>query len=142
MAIDPAHRPILGDTEPADPPAPVRAASVLLLLHVTVTGAHLALLGDNGLPAVLVPMALVTWFALSIRAGRDWARPAALLVAGLTLVLMSGFADGLAGLSALAVSALLVLGAAHLVYRVDVRAYFIDDPAGAESAPGSRTRPH
>ncbi|PPK67041.1 hypothetical protein V5P93_003381 [Actinokineospora auranticolor] len=125
MSIDPTHRPILGDPEPSDPPAAVRAASALLLVHVAVTGAHLAFATDYGLPIVLFPMAVTTWFAFGIRAGRDWARAGALLVSCFTLLLMLAVAQSSLSFSALALSVLLLVAAGQLMYREDVREYFV-----------------
>ncbi|WP_026421106.1 hypothetical protein [Actinokineospora inagensis] len=156
MAIDPMHLPIFGDLDPTDPPAPVRAASVLLLLNVGLTAAHLAVISartDHDVSAALLPLCLALGFALAIRGGRDWARVASLLVAGIALLLMLGVVDGPLGVAALALSALLVLAAGHLLYRPEVRDYFtpgsdetaddtIDDLDGGPSAgaaPGSRT---
>ncbi|SES45947.1 hypothetical protein [Actinokineospora terrae] len=160
MAIDPAHLPIFGDPEPTDAPAPVRAASVLLLLNVGVTAAHLAVVSarsDHDVSLSVVPICLAMGFALALRGGRDWARVASLLVAGLALLLMLGIAEGVLGTAALVLSTLLVVAAAHLMYRSDVRDYFVvadnetdsdldsEDMPGevpsADAARGSRTPP-
>ncbi|MBM7774610.1 hypothetical protein JOD54_004814 [Actinokineospora baliensis] len=152
MAIDPTHLPIFGDVEPNDPPAPVRAASVLLLLNVALTAAHLAVVTastDHDVSLALLPICLAVAFALCIRGGRDWARVASLLVAGLALLLMLGVADGVLGVTALVLSTLIVLAAGHLMYRSDVRDYFglVDDETeddygpSADAAPGTRTPP-
>ncbi|GAA3033425.1 hypothetical protein [Actinokineospora globicatena] len=128
MAIDPAHLPIFGDPEPVDAPAPVRAAMVLLLLNVGLTAAHLAVVSartDHDVSLSVVPICLAMGFALCVRSGRDWARVASLLVAGLALLLMLGIAEGVLGTAALVLSTLLVVSAAHLMYRTDVRDYFV-----------------
>ncbi|GAA2999844.1 hypothetical protein [Actinokineospora diospyrosa] len=148
MAIDPTHLPIFGDVEPNDPPAPIRAASVLLLINVALTAAHLAVVTastDHDVSLALLPICLAVAFALGIRGGRDWARVASLLVAGLALLLMLGVAEGVLGVTALVLSTVLVLAAGHLMYRSDVRDYFglpdndsdtdDSDTAGTEVAP-------
>ncbi|SDC07932.1 hypothetical protein [Actinokineospora iranica] len=127
MSIDPAHLPLLGNVEPADPPSPVRAASVLLLAHVTVTGGHLALVWaktGQDLSLFAVPLGLIVWFALSVRGGRDWARLAVLLVAPLVLLLTLTVSSGAVDLAAVALSALLVGCSAHQMFRADVADYF------------------
>ncbi|GLZ37183.1 hypothetical protein [Actinokineospora sp. NBRC 105648] len=153
MAIDPTHLPIFGDADPADPPAPVRVASTLLLAHVAVTGGHLALLANasgQDLSLAIVPMGLSAWFALSVRAGRDWARAAALLLAVLGVVLVLGLSTGPVDLVGVALSMLLVTAAAAQMYRADVRDYFQPgeshlgepDEVRADVAPDNRTRHH
>ncbi|MGQ0837281.1 hypothetical protein [Actinokineospora sp.] len=133
MAIDPTHLPIFGDPAPADPPAPVRAASALLLVQVVLSGLHLTYLAvatDRDLALFAVPLALTAWFALSVRAGRDWARPVASAAAGVSPLLTVALLSGPLDVALLALSVALITNAVHLMYRADVREYFL--PADAD----------
>ncbi len=134
MAIDPTHLPIFGDARPVDPPAPVRAAGAALFAQVGLTGAHLAYLAaetGTDLALFLVPLVLTAAFARSVRAGRDWARAASVLAALLTVLTTLSLVTGPVDLALVALAALLVLTAAHLMYRADVREYFV--PADTEA---------
>ncbi|PWW63583.1 hypothetical protein [Actinokineospora spheciospongiae] len=127
MAIDPANLPIFGDPSPTDPPAPVRAACGLLVTGAGVSAAqmtYLSVVGGHDLAIFFVPLALTVWFALSLRAGRAWARFAAVMAACVTLV--PGFAlfSGPGELGVLLVAVALLVAATRLVYRADVRGYF------------------
>ncbi|MCG8920447.1 hypothetical protein L6E12_32235 [Actinokineospora sp. PR83] len=127
MAIDPANLPIFGDPSPTDPPAPVRAACGLLVTEAGVSAAQMTYLstaGDHDLTIFFVPLALTVWFALSLRAGRAWARSAALMAACITLVPGAALFSGPGELGVLLVAVALLLAAARLVYRADVREYF------------------
>ena len=135
MTIDPMNAPIFGDVLPADPPKPIRIATALLLGNVIVTaGYRIYTAFDASFSIFIIPLALAVWFALSVRAGRGWARAAATVLSCLSLgmlVFVAGYAVvnsratwGL-DLAALAVSAGLLIPAIRLMWRADVNEYFV-----------------
>ncbi|MDQ3402505.1 MAG: hypothetical protein M3548_03810 [Actinomycetota bacterium] len=128
MTIDPMHLPIFGDPRPAEPPVPVRAASGLLIVQALLSGAHLVYVSTTtgqDLSLFVVPLALLVWFALSVRAGRDWARLAAGLVGALSLLLTVVVLSSLLDVVMLSMSTVLIAHAVHLMYRGDVGDYFM-----------------
>ncbi|OLR93837.1 hypothetical protein [Actinokineospora bangkokensis] len=127
MAIDPANLPIFGDPNPVEPPAAARAACVLLLAESVVTGAQLAwfsVVGGADLTAFLLPLTLLIWFALSARAGRPWARPAAVMAGG--VLLLPGLALGVrpGELGGVLLAFALLVAATRLMYHPAAREHF------------------
>lgn len=135
MTIDPMNAPIFGDVLPADPPKPIRIATALLLGNVVVTaGYRIYTAFDASFPIFLIPLALAVWFALSVRAGRSWARTGSTVLSCLSigmLAYVAGYAminsSSTWGLdvTALAVSAALLIVALRLMWRPDVNEYFV-----------------
>jgi hypothetical protein len=135
VTIDPMNAPIFGDVLPADPPKPIRIATVLLLGNVVVTaGYRIYTAFDASFPIFLIPLALAVWFALSVRAGRSWARTASTVLSCLSIGMLA-YVAGYAlinsrstwelDLAALAVSAALLIIALRLMWRPDVNEYFV-----------------
>ena len=126
VTIDPRNAPIFGDAVAADPPRPVRVAAVLLLGHVALAAGYgLYTNLDVSPPLFLVPLTLAVWFAVSMRAGRNWARTASTVLSGLFIAMMALLIDyRMADLAAFAVSVTLLLCAMRLMWRGDVREYF------------------
>jgi hypothetical protein len=136
MTIDPMNAPILGDVAPADPPRAVKLATALLLGNVLVAGGYRVYTAlDASFPIFLIPMALAVWFALSVRAGRSWARSASTVLSCLSIAMMiwvTGYAminvhSGPAAaidLAALVVSSWMLVTAIRLMWRTDVNDYF------------------
>ncbi|MGX7828266.1 hypothetical protein ACTG9Q_24555 [Actinokineospora sp. 24-640] len=124
MSIDPMHLPIFGDPRPVDPPAAIRTAAALLLLQAVVTVVEVARAAVDPM-LFAIPLLLTVWFTFSVRGGRDWARVAVCLSAFLSLALTIGLIRGVVDLVAVAVSATLLLTATRLMYRADVRDYFL-----------------
>lgn len=139
MSIDPMNVPILGDVAPANPPRPVRLASVLLLGNVALAVAHRLYASIPFDVLFAVPLIVGVWFALSVRAGRAWARTAATVLAGVAVVLTLGFAaygtvdvgarwwgqDVAVDLAVIALSVGSLLAAIHLLWRSDSGTYFL-----------------
>jgi hypothetical protein len=127
VTIDPMNAPIFGDVIRADPPRPVRVATALLLVNIAVVAGYLLYAGpDASFPLFLVPLGLATWFALSVRAGRGWARTASTVLSFLMIAMMALLIDyGIVGLVALTISVVLPLTAMRLMWRGDVNEYFV-----------------
>jgi uncharacterized membrane protein (UPF0136 family) len=134
VTIDPMNTPILGDVVPADPPKPIRIAYALLLGNVAVAaGYRIYTAFDASFPIFVIALVLGIWFALSVRAGRAWARAAATVLSCLSIGMMAWIAGyaminnrvtwGL-DLAVLAVSAVLLATAMRLMWRPDVNDYF------------------
>ena len=134
MTIDPMNTPIFGDVLPADPPRPIRIATALLLCNVVVTvGYRVYTAFDASFSISIIPLALAVWFALSVRAGRSWARAASTVLSCLSigmLVWVAGYSMinnrptwGL-DLAILAVTAGMLIAALRLMWRPDVDGYF------------------
>ena len=127
MAIDPANLPIFGDPKPFDPPAPVRAACVLVITATGVNAAqatYFSAVGGYDLTVFLIPLALTVWFALSVRAGRAWARSSALMTGFVTLFPGVALFEGPGELGVVLVAMAMLVVGARLMYRPDVRGYF------------------
>jgi hypothetical protein len=136
MTIDPMNAPIFGDLVPADPPRPIKLATALLLGNVVVTaGYRFYTAFDASFSIFLIPMALAVWFALSVRAGRGWARTASTVLSCLSIAMttwVTGYAminehSGLAttiDLAVLVVSAAMLVTAIRLMWLADVNDYF------------------
>src|SRR5438552_2230284 len=93
VTIDPMNAPIFGDVVPADPPKPVRIATALLLGNVAVAAGYRVYTAfDASFSIFLIPLALGIWFALSVRAGRAWARTAATVLSCLSIGMMAWIA--------------------------------------------------
>ncbi|WP_424186582.1 hypothetical protein ACOBQX_01810 [Actinokineospora sp. G85] len=127
MAIDPANVPILGDPDSAVPPAAARASCLLLLLATAGSAAQLAFYettADHDLSAFVVPLSLAVWFALSIRAGRSWARPAGLATGAVNTLPGAVLSTGATGLAAVLLVVLALVCAGLLMFRDDAREHF------------------
>lgn len=141
MTIDPMNAPIFGDLAPADPPRPIRLATALLLGNVGLAagyGIYTAIAFDASLSVFLVPLVLAVWFALSLRAGRGWARTAATVLSCLSIALavwivgsyvVDGGAESWDGgvaidLIVMAVSVSTLVLAIRLMWRPEVHDYF------------------
>ena len=127
MAINPANLPIFGDPNPVEPPVAARAACVALLVEAVICTAQIAwfaVVDDTDLTAFLLPLGLLVWFALSARAGRPWARPAAVLTA--CVLLLPGLALGTstAELGGVVLAFALVVTAARLLFHPSAREHF------------------
>jgi hypothetical protein len=127
VTIDPANAPIFGDAIPADPPRPVRIATTLLLGNVLLVAAdRLYTAFNESFPVFLIPLSLATWFALSVRAGRGWARTASTVLSCLMIAMMALLINhGIVDLLALMISAVMSLTAIRLIWRGDVNDYFV-----------------
>lgn len=135
MTIDPMNAPIFGDVLPVDPPRPIRIATALLLGNVVVTaGYRMYTAFEASFSIFLIPLVLAIVFALSVRAGRSWARAASTVLSCLSIVMLV-FVAGIAminnrptwglDLGALVVSAGLLAAAIRLMWRPDVNEYFV-----------------
>lgn len=126
MTIDPMNAPIFGDAIRADPPRPVRIASVLLLANVAVAIVYRMYTSfDSSFPIFLIPLTLAVGFALSMRAGRSWARTGSTVLSGLLIAMMALLIDyRMIDVLALVFSAGLLLTAMRLMWRSDVNGYF------------------
>ena len=135
MTIDPMNAPIFGDVLPANPPKPIRIATALLLSNAVVAaGYRIYTAFDASFSIFLVMLALAVWFALSVRAGRGWARTASTVLSCLSIGMMAFVAGysminsrttwGL-DLAALAISVGLLVPAIRLMWRHDVNEYFL-----------------
>ena len=135
MTIDPMNAPIFGDVLPADPPKLIRIATGLLLGNVVVTaGYRMYTAFDASFSIFLIPMTLAVWFALSVRAGRSWARAASTVLSCLSLGMLAWVAGyaminnrstwGL-DLAALVVTAAMLVTAIRLMWRPEVNDYFV-----------------
>ncbi|GAA4409768.1 hypothetical protein ACFQV2_19370 [Actinokineospora soli] len=123
MSIDPMHLPIFGDPRPVSAPAAVRASVALLVVHAGVTVGSVVQSGVE--PTLFVfSVALTVWFVYWVAEGRDWARVAACLSGFSSLFLSLGAGGGVVGLVLVVVSAVLLVSAARLMFRADVREYF------------------
>src|SRR5947208_2961853 len=120
------NAPIFGDVVPADPPRPIRLATVLLLSNVLLALGYRLYTGfDASFPLFLVPLTLAVWFALSVRAGRSWARTATTVLSVLFIAMMALLIDyGIVDILALMISAGLLLSALRLIWRSDMKEYF------------------
>lgn len=134
MIIDPMNTPIFGDVLPVNPPRPIRIATALLLGNVVVTaGYRMYTAFDASFAIVLIQLALATWFATSMRAGRSWARTAATVLSCLSIGMLTWVA-GYAMLNErpgwgwdvliLALSTAMLVAAIRLMWRPDVNDYF------------------
>jgi len=135
VTIDPMNAPIFGDVLPADPPKLVRIAAGLLVGNVVVTaGYRMYTAFDASFSIFMIPMALGVWFALSVRAGRSWARGASTILSCLsigTLIWVAGYAVinnrstwGL-DLAFLVLTTAMLVTAIRLMWRPDVDDYFV-----------------
>jgi hypothetical protein len=126
VTIDPMNAPIFGDVVPADPPRPVRIATALLLANVVVAVVYRMYTSfDSSFPIFLIPLMLAVWFALSMRAGRSWARTGSTVLSGLLIAMMALLIDyRMIDLITLILSAVLLLTAMRLMWRSDVNGYF------------------
>jgi hypothetical protein len=135
VTIDPMNAPIFGDVLPADPPKPVRIATTLLLGNVVIAAGYRAYTAfDASFSIFMVPMALAAWFALSVRAGRGWARTSSTVLSCLSISMMAWIAGysminshatwGL-DLAALGVSSGMLITAIRMMWRPDVNDYFV-----------------
>ena len=138
MTIDPMNAPIFGDVVPVDPPRPVRLATALLLGNVAVTAGHRIYTAfDESFPIFVVPLAMSVWFALSVRAGRGWARTASTVLSCLSIAMtvwVVGYAmnlrpellsvDTAIDLVVLVLSSTMLISAMRLMWRADVSDYF------------------
>jgi hypothetical protein len=127
MTIDPANRPILGDPDPVQPPAPVRAAAALLLVSAVVNAGQVgyyAVVDGHELSVFLVPLGLTAFFALCVRAGYSWARPSALATAAVSALPGAGLFDGPVAAAGVLFCLAALVAVAWLVYRADVREHF------------------
>lgn len=130
------NAPIFGDVVPADPPRPVKLATALLLGNVVVAaGYRIYTAFDASFSIFLIPLALAVWFALSVRAGRGWARTASTVLSCLSIGMMiwvAGYAminvhtgvDATIDLGALVISTGMLVAAIRLMWRADVNDYF------------------
>ena len=127
VTIDPMNAPIFGDIVRADPPTPVRVATALLLANIAVVAGYRLYTGlDASFPLFLIPLALAAWFALSVRAGRGWARTASTVLSCLMIAMMALLIDyGMVDLLALMSSVVMLLTAMRLMWRGDVHEYFV-----------------
>ncbi|MBC6446042.1 hypothetical protein [Actinokineospora xionganensis] len=127
MAIDPAHLPIFGDPRPSEAPAVVRAARGLFITQVVLSTVHLTLVWARSgldLSLYLVPLAVTVWLAVSMSAGRDWARIGVVVVSGLSVLLSIGLTSGPVDVALLVPIVAAVGVGTYLVYRPDVREFF------------------
>ncbi len=135
MTIDPMNTPIFGDVLPVNPPRPIRIATALLLGNVAIAAGYRVFTAfDSSFPIFLISLALAVWFAVSVRAGRNWARTAATVLAVLSIAMMVWVA-GYAVINSRStwgwdVLVLLVSGglqatAIRLMWRSDVNDYFV-----------------
>lgn len=143
MTIDPMNAPIFGDLAPADPPRPIRLATALLLGNVGLAAGYriyTAIALDASLSLFLVPLVLAVWFALSLRAGRGWARTAATVLSCLSIAVAvwivgsavidagpdswGGGATAAIDLIMMAVSVPTLVVAIRLMWRPEVCDYF------------------
>lgn len=135
MTIDPMNAPIFGDVLPVNPPRPIRIATALLLGNVVVAAGYRVLTAfDASFPIFLVALAFGVWFAVSVRAGRNWARAAATVLSCLSIGMMAWVA-GYAMINSRPtwgwdVGVLIVCGgmlavAIRLMWRPDVDDYFV-----------------
>ena len=126
VTIDPMNTPIFGDVVPVDPPRPIRLATALLLSNVLLALGYRLYTGfDASFPLFLVPLTLAVWFALSVRAGRSWARTATTVLSVLFIAMMALLIDyGIVDMLALVISAGLLLSALRLIWRSDMKEYF------------------
>lgn len=134
MTIDPMNTPIFGDVLPADPPKPIRIATALLLGNVVLAaGYRIYTAFDASFSIFVIAMVLAVWFALSVRAGRNWARTASTVLSCLSIGMMAWVAGyavtnnhetwGL-DLAILVLSAGMLVTAIRLMWRADVNDYF------------------
>ena len=124
MSIDPMHLPIFGDPRPVSAPVAVRASAALMVVQTGVTVASVVHTGAE--PTFFVfSVALTLWFSYWVREGRDWARAAACLSGCASLFLSLGMGGGVVGLLLVVVSAGLVVCSGLLMFRPDVREYFV-----------------
>lgn len=127
MAIDPAHLPIFGDPRPSAAPAPVRAARGLFITQVVLSTIHLTVVWARSgldLSLYLVPLAVTVWLAVSMSAGRDWARVGVVVVSGLSVLLSIGLTSGPVDVALLVPIVAAVGVGTYLAYRPDVREFF------------------
>jgi hypothetical protein len=126
MTIDPRNAPIFGDVGPADPPRAVRVATALQLGNVVLSAAYRIQAGvDESFPIFLVPLALATWFAMSVRSGHGWARTASTVLSCLLIAMMALLIEYvLIDLLVLILSTCLLLTAIRLIWRSDIDEYF------------------
>lgn len=138
MTIDPMNAPIFGDFAPADPPRPIRLAFALLLANVTVVAAYRFYTAfDASFSIFLVATALAVWFAVSLRAGRGWARAASTVLSVLWIMMVTwaaGYAvitertglslETMIHLGAIAACAGMSVTAIRLMWRPDMNNYF------------------
>jgi hypothetical protein len=101
-------------------------AAALLLGNVALAAGYGVYANlDVSLPLFLVPLTLAVWFAVSMRAGRHWARTASTVLSGLFIAMMALLIHyRMADLTAFAVSVTLLLCALRLMWRSDVKEYF------------------
>src|SRR2546421_12811400 len=84
------NTPIFGDVIPADPPKPIRIATALLLVNAIIMAAYRMYTAfDASFSIFVIPLALAVWFAVSVRAGRNWARTAATVLAFLSIGMLT-----------------------------------------------------
>jgi hypothetical protein len=134
VTIDPMNAPIFGDVLPANPPRPIRIATALLLGNVAVAaGYRIYTAFDASFSIFMIPLALGVLFALSVRAGRNWARAASTVLSCLWIA-MTAWVAGYAvinnhavwglDLAVLGLSVGLLTSAIRLMWRHDVNDYF------------------
>lgn len=134
MTIDPMNTPIFGDVLPVNPPRPIRIATALLIGNVVIAAVYRMLTAfDASFSIFLIPLALGVWFAVSVRAGRNWARTASTVLSCLYLGMLAWVAGYAVtndhatwgwDILVLTVSAVMLGTAIRLIWRHDVNEYF------------------